>query len=382
MAVVEMATHDGPRSFNPNGIAAQLLRVFRNSDEEALANEQLEVLRRFSVRAWFWDLVEPRTCATCSTPVSHGTTPGASWLMSAARRGFHAVRRDFGRDRACVGNINNARAMRSSTARPKKGKKHHVTLKGDAVRPRRGSIALAARHACAEIPDLGPKPMPRAASDFASAKSLASARSAWPVDGWWRSYGDPQLDGLIHESIAGSPSLSAAVARFHAAQGYAQAQVRHCFRRSMRSPPSITKTRARTSGGPKVPTGWHATGTIGLGFKPRPGPLGQEQGKPFEAAKKDAESGPLRRRRSAACPDHRNCFQPMPISLRFTPSATVWRAHSTSARRPSSLPGSDMTQASLRWTSSSKWRRAFRRPGGPGLDRRGNPSRQARAGRG
>ncbi len=47
--------------------------------------------------------------------------------------------------------------------------------------------------------------------------------SAWPADGWWRGYGDPQLDALVAEAIAGSPSLIAAEARLRAAQGQALA---------------------------------------------------------------------------------------------------------------------------------------------------------------
>jgi NodT family efflux transporter outer membrane factor (OMF) lipoprotein len=47
--------------------------------------------------------------------------------------------------------------------------------------------------------------------------------SAWPADGWWHGYGDPQLDALVDEAIAGSPSLVAAEARLRAAQGQALA---------------------------------------------------------------------------------------------------------------------------------------------------------------
>ncbi|MGN6451729.1 MAG: TolC family protein, partial [Steroidobacteraceae bacterium] len=45
------------------------------------------------------------------------------------------------------------------------------------------------------------------------------APSVWPADGWWRSYGDPQLDTLVDEALAGSPSLATAQARLRAAQG-------------------------------------------------------------------------------------------------------------------------------------------------------------------
>jgi NodT family efflux transporter outer membrane factor (OMF) lipoprotein len=44
---------------------------------------------------------------------------------------------------------------------------------------------------------------------------------AWPADGWWRAFGDPQLDGLINEALSASPSLQIAQARLRAAQGQA-----------------------------------------------------------------------------------------------------------------------------------------------------------------
>jgi NodT family efflux transporter outer membrane factor (OMF) lipoprotein len=47
--------------------------------------------------------------------------------------------------------------------------------------------------------------------------------AAWPGDGWWHGYGDPQLDALIAEAIAGSPSLTGAEARLRSAQGQALA---------------------------------------------------------------------------------------------------------------------------------------------------------------
>ncbi|MGH8266167.1 MAG: TolC family protein, partial [Steroidobacteraceae bacterium] len=55
-------------------------------------------------------------------------------------------------------------------------------------------------------------------------RALAGAQldaAAWPADGWWRSYGDPQLDALVAEALAGSPSLEIAAARLRAAQAQA-----------------------------------------------------------------------------------------------------------------------------------------------------------------
>lgn len=63
-----------------------------------------------------------------------------------------------------------------------------------------------------------------APGDLPAARALAAAQvnpAAWPTDTWWRAYGDPQLDELVNQALAGSPSLAIAEARLHAAQGIA-----------------------------------------------------------------------------------------------------------------------------------------------------------------
>src|SRR5580765_1116462 len=77
--------------------------------------------------------------------------------------------------------------------------------------------------ACASVPHLGPKPIPHAAGDYASSKSLAGSSAEWPGDGWWKRYSDAQLNQLISEGLADSPDLAAAGARVRRAQGLAQA---------------------------------------------------------------------------------------------------------------------------------------------------------------
>jgi len=122
--------------------------------------------------------------------------------------------------------------------------------------------------ACASVPDLGAKPIPAAASDYASAQSLAGAQSAWPAERWWKSYGDAQLDRLIGEGIAGSPDLAAAVARFRTAQGFAQ-QAGAALLPSVDGSASIDEqNQSQNVAGShgQVPSGWHATGTTVLSF--------------------------------------------------------------------------------------------------------------------
>jgi NodT family efflux transporter outer membrane factor (OMF) lipoprotein len=77
-----------------------------------------------------------------------------------------------------------------------------------------GAATLAA---CATLPPPGPKPVAKAPQTYASAQSLAGPERAWPGDGWWSAYGDAQLDGLIREALANSPSLAIADARIRKA---------------------------------------------------------------------------------------------------------------------------------------------------------------------
>lgn len=84
------------------------------------------------------------------------------------------------------------------------------------------ALVLSLLAGCASVPDLGPKPVPVAAESLESSASFADAGGAWPVEGWWQSFGDAQLDGLIAEGLKGSPDVATAAARVRAAEGMAQ----------------------------------------------------------------------------------------------------------------------------------------------------------------
>jgi NodT family efflux transporter outer membrane factor (OMF) lipoprotein len=67
-------------------------------------------------------------------------------------------------------------------------------------------------------------PRPVAPNSLTAERALATAQineAAWPEDDWWRAYGDPQLDVLMGEALAGSPSLQVAQARLRSAQAEA-----------------------------------------------------------------------------------------------------------------------------------------------------------------
>jgi len=150
-------------------------------------------------------------------------------------------------------------------------------------------LLLAA--ACAAVPDLGVKPLPHAGADYSSMQSLSGVQSAWPADGWWKGYNDPQLDSLVGEGLAGSPDLTAAVARFRTARGLAQ-QAGAALLPSLDASASIDyQNESQNIAGPNghIPAGWHATGTTGLSLNFDLDLFGKNRAA-LRAAKKDAEA--------------------------------------------------------------------------------------------
>ncbi|MDX3907589.1 MAG: efflux transporter outer membrane subunit [Pigmentiphaga sp.] len=82
---------------------------------------------------------------------------------------------------------------------------------------------VAALAACASM-DREAAPQARLLDGSSLAAEQADVQ--WPVQQWWHRYGDPQLDALIDEAIAGSPSVvvaQARLARAEAAVGAARA---------------------------------------------------------------------------------------------------------------------------------------------------------------
>ena len=87
--VVEMAHVDGRWSLNPEGPIARIASgLFGIEIAHALANDRLEALRRFAVRAWFWDCTPARE--TIRFLDAGFSTEHAREILAhlAARRGF------------------------------------------------------------------------------------------------------------------------------------------------------------------------------------------------------------------------------------------------------------------------------------------------------
>src|SRR3954452_11481882 len=81
--------------------------------------------------------------------------------------------------------------------------------------------------ACASTHGLAPQSSLNKPDNLQTSATLGNNTSvstdAWPDLDWWMQFHDPQLDRLIEEGIAGSPTLRVAEARTRAA--LAQAQV-------------------------------------------------------------------------------------------------------------------------------------------------------------
>lgn len=107
----------------------------------------------------------------------------------------------------------------------------------------------------------------RAPDSVAAAQSLAGAATTnWPGDGWWTSYGDPQLAALIAEGLRNSPDAAAAAARFRKAAGYAQQAGAALLPRLDVQAKASEDKQSYNQGFPKefVPKGWLDNGRVAL----------------------------------------------------------------------------------------------------------------------
>ena len=85
-----------------------------------------------------------------------------------------------------------------------------------------GLVLFAA--GCASFDGLAPKAQRTDAANLAASATLADAKlsaAAWPTADWWQRFGDPQLDALIAEALAGNPGLGSARARIDKAAALA-----------------------------------------------------------------------------------------------------------------------------------------------------------------
>lgn len=119
---------------------------------------------------------------------------------------------------------------------------------------------------CANLPDLGSAPQPRQAQSYEAEKSFSKTQAAeWPADSWWTAYGDAQLDALIEEGMAGSPTLVEAEARVRQAEAFTE-QARSALLPQISANGSVAETKqSYNMGVPRefVPQGWNDVGQAG-----------------------------------------------------------------------------------------------------------------------
>lgn len=84
------------------------------------------------------------------------------------------------------------------------------------------AVSLLASAGCAQLPRLDPPPAVKGVEQLGSSNSFSAPPAAWPGDGWWRAYADPQLDALMADALRDSPDLELARARLHAAMAAVQ----------------------------------------------------------------------------------------------------------------------------------------------------------------
>ena len=123
---------------------------------------------------------------------------------------------------------------------------------------------------CANFGGLAPKAKRTDAATLASSAALADANlsaAAWPAADWWQRYGDPQLDALIAEALAGNPGMAGARARIERALALAAGAGAGL---APQANASADATRQRYSGNgispPPIAGSWHTQTDIAAGF--------------------------------------------------------------------------------------------------------------------
>lgn len=127
-------------------------------------------------------------------------------------------------------------------------------------------LLVASLAACAGLPDRQPLPSPK--GQLAAERSLAGPTADWPADTWWQAYGDRQLDRLVDEALAGSPSMASAAARLSRALATTQ-QSRAALAPQVSANTSITEqklSRNHLTPPSATPEGWTDQGRATLDF--------------------------------------------------------------------------------------------------------------------
>jgi NodT family efflux transporter outer membrane factor (OMF) lipoprotein len=109
---------------------------------------------------------------------------------------------------------------------------------------------------------------PKTPTSYATHQSFSAPHGEWPAQTWWTAYGDGQLDALIGEALANSPSLAQAAARLRKAEAVA-GQARAAGRPSLAFDAGVQEVKQSYNAGIPpafVPQGWNDVGQVKLDF--------------------------------------------------------------------------------------------------------------------
>jgi NodT family efflux transporter outer membrane factor (OMF) lipoprotein len=99
---------------------------------------------------------------------------------------------------------------------------------------------------------------------------LKLSSAAWPSDNWWESFRDPQLNGLVSEALANSPTLRSASARVHQASAFEAIQGAQLLP-NLGATMSVTRERFSSNGTTPAPAKgtWQNVhqGTLNVGYE-------------------------------------------------------------------------------------------------------------------
>ena len=124
--------------------------------------------------------------------------------------------------------------------------------------------AALATASCA-APDLGPKPQ---LATVPAQRLFDGPVADWPQSDWWRAYEDSQLDGLIAEGLAGSPTIAVARARLRGAEA-SVAEARAARLPSLDADGSVVESKPSYLTGLPIPPalhGWNDNAAARLDF--------------------------------------------------------------------------------------------------------------------
>jgi NodT family efflux transporter outer membrane factor (OMF) lipoprotein len=130
---------------------------------------------------------------------------------------------------------------------------------------RLSAIAAAALLAgCAAFPS-SKTALPRV-DDVKVASKFDAPAAGWPADAWWTAYGDRQLDALIADALAGTPTLAVAKARLDRARANARvANSTDAPQLSANTSPTLQKQSSNyLSPSAATPHGWNDYGRATL----------------------------------------------------------------------------------------------------------------------